>query len=139
MKGKRSDRSYPIAKGHEQILKVMKKHNKKRLITLATPSSLQADSDPKSTILSVLRKFVVVFIPWAYYDMMEWGNIIKKADIDWTVIRILNPNVKTSGNGYAVAVGEQLVFERYYGDNRARTCDLSRVRRTLSRLSYASG
>jgi len=49
----------------------MKKHNKKRLITLATPSSLQADSDPKSTILSVLRKFVVVFIPWAYYDMME--------------------------------------------------------------------
>ena len=24
------------------------------------------------------------------------------------------------------------------GDNRARTCDLSRVRRTLSQLSYAS-
>jgi hypothetical protein len=40
-------RGTPVADGHELIIKAMKKFNKKRLITLATPA-LQSEDDRKN-------------------------------------------------------------------------------------------
>jgi len=105
MKSKRSDMSTPIADGHSLIIKIMKRLNKSRLITLATPS-IHADSDPKSALLKIIPFGAKLLYPWAYRDMVKLGIIIKSANIDWTVIRIMSPNAKSSGNGYDVAVGQ---------------------------------
>ncbi|WP_427051440.1 NAD(P)H-binding protein [Paenibacillus sp. TC-CSREp1] len=96
----------PIADGHELIIKAMKKHNKKRFITLATPA-LQSDDDKKnvSTILpGVLAK---VLLPNGYAEMKKMEGMIKKSNLDWTVVRIINPNVKYTGQSYGYYFGDQ--------------------------------
>ncbi|MEK3761273.1 NAD(P)H-binding protein [Paenibacillus sp. FSL P4-0338] len=96
----------PIADGHELMIRAMKKHNKTRLITLATPA-LQSDDDKKnmSTILpGVMAK---VFLPNGYAEMKKMEGIIKQSNLDWTVVRIINPNVKHKGQSYDYSFGDQ--------------------------------
>lgn len=33
-------------------------------------------------------------------------RMINHSQLDWTVVRIVNPNVKTNGNGYSVTFGD---------------------------------
>ncbi|MGG0822508.1 NAD(P)H-binding protein [Paenibacillus turicensis] len=96
----------PIADGHELIIKAMNKHNKKRFITLATPA-LQSDDDKKnmSTILpGVLAK---VFLPNGYAEMKKLEGMIKESNLNWTVVRIINPNVKYKGQSYDFSFGDK--------------------------------
>ncbi|OMF96866.1 NAD(P)H-binding protein [Paenibacillus sp. FSL R7-0337] len=96
----------PIADGHELMIRAMKKHNKTRLITLATPA-LQSDDDKKnmSTILpGVMAK---VFLPNGYAEIKKMEGIIKQSNLDWTVVRIINPNVKHKGQSYDYSFGDQ--------------------------------
>ncbi|MBD3917324.1 NAD(P)H-binding protein [Paenibacillus sp. PR3] len=96
----------PIADGHELIIRAMKKLNKKRLITLATPA-LQSDDDKKniSTILpGVLAK---VFLPNGHAEMKKMEGVIKQSNLDWTVVRIINPNVKHKGQSYDYSFGDK--------------------------------
>jgi putative NADH-flavin reductase len=96
----------PIADGHELIIRAMKKLNKKRLITLATPA-LQSDDDKKniSTILpGVLAK---VFLPNGHAEMKKMEGLIKQSSLDWTVVRIINPNVKHNGQSYDYSLGDK--------------------------------
>jgi len=104
LKGKRNDMSTPIADGHELMLKTMKRLNKRRLITLATPS-IRAEGDNKSLLLKIIPSGAKLYLPWAYRDMVKLGEVIKSSDIDWTVIRIMSPNAKSSGSGYGVFTG----------------------------------
>jgi len=105
LKGKRNDMTTPIADGHEAIIKVMKKFNKRRLITLATPS-IRTAGDENSLLLKIIPFGARLYLPRAYRDMVRLGQVIINSNIDWTVIRIMNPNAKTSGNGYDVFVGK---------------------------------
>lgn len=96
----------PIADGHELIVRAMKKLDKKRLITLATPA-LQSDDDKKniSTILpGVLAK---IFLPNGHTEMKKMEGIIKQSSLDWTVVRIINPNVKHKGQSYDYSFGDK--------------------------------
>ncbi|URN94859.1 MAG: NAD(P)H-binding protein [Candidatus Pristimantibacillus lignocellulolyticus] len=96
----------PIADGHELIVRAMRKLDKKRLITLATPA-LQSDDDKKniSTILpGILAK---VFLPNGHAEMKKMEGIIKQSNLDWTVVRIINPNVKHKGQSYDYSFGDK--------------------------------
>lgn len=96
----------PIADGHELMIRAMNKLNKKRFITLATPA-LQSDDDKKnmSTILpGVLAK---VLLPNGYAEMKKIEGMIKESNLDWTVVRIINPNVKYTGQSYDYSFGDQ--------------------------------
>jgi putative NADH-flavin reductase len=106
LKGKRSDMRTPIADGHKAIINTMRKLNKSRLITLATPS-IRAAGDENSLLLKIISFGAKLFLPWAYRDMVKLGSVIYNSGIDWTVIRIMSPNSKSSGAVYDVAVGNQ--------------------------------
>ncbi|WP_337031552.1 NAD(P)-dependent oxidoreductase [Paenibacillus illinoisensis] len=96
----------PIADGHELMISAMNKLNKKRFITLATPA-LQSDDDKKnmSTILpGVLAK---VLLPNGYAEMRKMEGMIKASNLDWTVVRIINPNVKYKGQSYDYSFGDK--------------------------------
>ncbi|MCP1184631.1 NAD(P)H-binding protein [Paenibacillus sp. 1781tsa1] len=96
----------PIADGHELMIRAMKKLNKKRFITLATPA-LQSDDDKKnmSTILpGILAK---VLLPNGYAEMKKMEGMIKESNLDWTVVRIINPNVKYKGQSYDYSFGDK--------------------------------
>jgi hypothetical protein len=88
------------------MIRAMKKLNKKRFITLATPA-LQSDDDKKniSTILpGVLAK---AFLPNGHAEMKKMEGMIKESNLDWTVIRIINPNVKHKGQSYDYSFGDK--------------------------------
>jgi putative NADH-flavin reductase len=114
----------PIADGHDLIVKTMKKFNKKRLITLATPA-LQSDDDKKnlSTVLpGILAK---LFLPNGYAEMKKMEGIIKQLNLDWTVVRIINPNVRHKGQSYDYSFGD-------------RPAKLSVSRENVAKFMYAS-
>lgn len=106
MKAKSSDTTTPVADGHVLIVSIMKKLGKKRLITLAT-ATLPADDDTKSLFLFLLRKFVPCIYGHAVRDILKIGEVVKQSDLDWTIIRIISPNLKSSGQGYSLAVGNE--------------------------------
>ncbi|GAC44235.1 NAD(P)-dependent oxidoreductase [Paenibacillus popilliae] len=96
----------PVSDGHDLIIKTMKKFNKKRLITLATPA-LQSDDDKKniSTVLpGILAK---VFLPNGHAEMKKMEGIIKQSNLDWTVVRIINPNVKYKEQSFDYSFGDR--------------------------------
>lgn len=98
----------PIADGHRNILDALQKRNKKRLITLGTPSI--ASDDDKKQLWTVLPALLPrMFAPAAYQEMVTIGQLVKSSSLDWTVIRIINPNVKHNSNGYTYSLGNTTV------------------------------
>ncbi|EIN4868294.1 NAD(P)H-binding protein, partial [Listeria monocytogenes] len=52
----------------------------------------------------------------AYREMKKMEKIIYVSNIDWTVVRFINPNLKTNGNGYDYVFGDKngkLSISRY--------------------------
>lgn len=96
----------PIADGHETIIKAMKKFNKKRLITLATPA-LQSIDDRRNLLTVVPRILAKIFLPNGYAEMKRLEEIIRDSNMDWTVVRIINPNVKYKGQSYDYSFGDR--------------------------------
>lgn len=43
--------------------------------------------------------------PTGYQEMKAIETLIHGSSLDWTVVRIVNPNVKSNGAGYAVSFG----------------------------------
>lgn len=106
MGGKGGDTSTPVANGHVLIIKIMENLGKKRLVTLATPT-VRAAEDKNSVFFSLLRKMAPGLMGHAVRDILKLGEVVTASNLDWTVIRILNPNVKSNGKGYKLAVGSE--------------------------------
>ncbi|WP_366295680.1 NAD(P)H-binding protein [Paenibacillus sp. AN1007] len=96
----------PIADGHELMIRAMNKFNKKRLITLATPA-LQSDDDKKNMSTILPGALAKVFLPNGYAEMKKMEGMIKESNLDWTVVRIINPNVKYTGQSYDYSFGDK--------------------------------
>lgn len=47
-----------------------------------------------------------ILYPTGFAEMKSIEKLIRNSKLDWTVVRIINPNVKTNGNGYAVSFGD---------------------------------
>lgn len=100
----RKIKELPITLAHKTIIKVMEKLNKTRFITLATPT-IKAKED-KSQIITTLPSIMAkILFPTAYQEMKQIEPLIKKSSLDWTVVRIINPNVKFKGQSYDISFG----------------------------------
>jgi putative NADH-flavin reductase len=99
----RKIKSTPISDAHETIIRLMKKNNKKRFITIGT-TTIQSKTDIKhysNTILPIIPK---ILFPTGYYEYRKIGQIISDSDIDWTVVRFLDPKGKHKSNSYNVTL-----------------------------------
>lgn len=83
----------PIARAHQTIISVMENSNCKRFITLGTPT-VRAKEDKNQLITLLPGCMAKVLFPTGYKEMKVIENLINQSDIDWTVIRIINPNTK---------------------------------------------
>ncbi|WP_242450825.1 NAD(P)H-binding protein [Priestia endophytica] len=102
---KRQVLDLPIAEAHKAIISVMKEYGPKRFITLATPT-ISAKEDVKQLITQLPSIMAKLLFPTGYAEMKAIEKLIKNSKLDWTVVRIINPNVKTNGNGYSVSLGD---------------------------------
>lgn len=97
--------SLPISEAHQAIISVMEETAVKRFITLATPT-IGSKEDLKQVVTILPSKMAKILYPTGYAEMKAIEKIILESLLDWTVVRIINPNVKTDGNGYAVTFGD---------------------------------
>ena len=105
LNGGRKVASLPIRDAHGVILRVMEKTDVKRFITLATPAIKSAqDKKQVATILPALMPKLL--FPPGHAEMKGVEALVKASKVDWTVVRIINPNVKTDGNGYTTSLGD---------------------------------
>jgi putative NADH-flavin reductase len=105
MSMKRQVSDLPIAEAHKAFISVMEEFGLKRLITLATPA-IAAREDVKQLITVLPSIMPKIFFPTGYAEMKAIEKLIKNSKLDWTVVRIIDPNVKTNGNGYSVSFGD---------------------------------
>lgn len=84
----------PIAFAHFLIINAMKKNNKKRFIILATP-----------TVVPVA--LAKTLFPNTYLEMKKIEALVKRSSLDWTIVQIINPNVKPKNNKYCASLDEK--------------------------------
>ncbi|WP_294335589.1 NAD(P)-dependent oxidoreductase [uncultured Clostridium sp.] len=77
-------------KGHEILLKAMKEQGVKRLIDWGTPS-VAFEKDKKSFITVVPGIMAGIMFSKAKAEMVDIGQMLKKSDLDWTMVRFLMP------------------------------------------------
>ncbi|WP_342490002.1 NAD(P)H-binding protein [Bacillus sp. FSL M8-0049] len=130
----RKRKGTPIADGHNRIVKAMKKFTKKRLITLATPA-LQSKDDKKSLSTILPRILPKLFMPNGYAEMKKIGELIKQSNLDWTVVRIINPNIKYKGQSYGYSFGDQPAKMSVSRENVAKLMyDAARQRQLIGKM-----
>lgn len=105
LNGGRKIVSLPIKDAHEMIVNVMEETDVKRLITLATPA-IKAKEDKKQLATLIPSNLPKLFSPPAHAEMTGVKNAVTTSSMDWTIVRIINPNIKTDGNGYTVSFGD---------------------------------
>ena len=98
----RKIKALPIAAAHQMIIKVMQKLEKKRLITLGTPT-IKAKEDYSQVITILPRIMAKLLFPTGYQEMKRIEQLVKQSRLDWTVVRIINPNVKHVDKGYNIS------------------------------------
>ncbi|WP_026565396.1 NAD(P)H-binding protein [Bacillus sp. UNC41MFS5] len=101
----RKVKSLPIAAGHKNILSIMEKLDKKRIITLGTPTvKAKEDQNQFATVVpGILAKWL---FPTGYQEMKTIEQLINHSNLDWTLVRIINPNVKHSSQEYTISLGD---------------------------------
>jgi putative NADH-flavin reductase len=97
----RKVKSTPIADGHKLIIRLMQKHNKKRFITMGTPT-IQFKDDVKHYTNTLLPWIPRILFPTGYKEYRLIGEIMNSSDLDWTVVRFLDPKAKHINNNYEV-------------------------------------
>lgn len=95
----------PITAAHETILNVMQQQGVRRLITLATPT-IKSAFDQKQAVTVMPSIMAKMMFPTGAAEMQAISKLIHESKVDWTVIRIVNPNTNKHGNGYAVTLGD---------------------------------
>ncbi|WP_405152454.1 NAD(P)H-binding protein [Paenibacillus sp. FSL K6-0108] len=48
-----------------------------------------------------------ILLPNGYAEMKKMEGMIKESNLDWTVVRIINPNVKYTGQSYDYSFGDK--------------------------------
>lgn len=105
LNGGRKVKELPIRDAHKMILKVMEAQGVKRFITLATPAT-KSNADKKQIATVIPSLMPKLLFPAGYLEMKGIEESVNASKVDWTVVRIINPNVKTDGNGYTISFGD---------------------------------
>jgi len=95
----------PIADGHRVIVAALAREAVARLVTLATPA-VQAPTDVRTLATTLPPVLARRFLPWAYRDIVAAGEVVTSSGLDWTVVRIINPNLPDRGRSYGTWVGQ---------------------------------
>ena len=99
----RKVKSTPISDAHTLLLRLMKQLGKNRFITMGT-TTIKAKGDVKhfsNTLLPIIPKIV---FPTGYVEYRKIGEIMNGSDLDWTVVRFLDPNAKHKNDNYRVTM-----------------------------------
>lgn len=87
---KKSGTTMESLAGHTVLVKAMKANQIKRLVDWGTPS-IRFEKDKKSIITVVPGVMAGLIFTQAKKEMVEIGELLKKSDLDWTLVRFMAP------------------------------------------------
>lgn len=94
----------PIAEGYKVIFGIMGKIGKKRIITLGTPT-IKATEDQNQLATVIPGIMAKLLYPTGYQEMKIIEKLVNHSNLEWTLVRIINPNVKHRGQKYSISLG----------------------------------
>jgi len=77
----------PLVRGMRNILEAMEKHGVRRIVQTLTPSS----PDPKDSFdlkLRLMVGMVKLGLRAAYEEIVGMGELLRRSDRDWTIVRV---------------------------------------------------
>lgn len=104
---KRNDQSMPTADGLNVILEILERFPEKRLVLIGTPTLADKEHDNRNKTTIFPSLMARIFMPAAYREMKEMQKILEGSQSNWTVVRFINPNLKTDGGGIGYVLGEK--------------------------------
>lgn len=94
----------PIGDGIANIMDIMGHLKIRRLILLGTPS-IVAKNDDRNAKLSVMANTMASRnMPNGYIDMKKIEGLVSESNLNWTVVRYLDPNAENDGGGYTATL-----------------------------------
>jgi putative NADH-flavin reductase len=98
----------PLIEGTRHILDAMKRHGVNRYIGHATPSVLDAQEKPtwQTRLVGFMGR---TGLPRAYQELIAMTDLIRNAEVDWTIVRFTAPTNKPKTGRLRVG---------FYGTNR---------------------
>lgn len=97
---------FPVLEGHQNIVKAMKAENVSRFITLATPS-VPFEKDVSSDITDRPPILAKQYLPVAYKEIVQVGDLVRDSGLDWTIVRILHPTDDPATGIVRVSFGDR--------------------------------
>lgn len=89
--------SLVIVRGEDNIIRGMKSHAVRRLISLSTPSYRSA-KDGSDAVFALVVSAIRILLPVARRNIVEMGASVERSGLDWTLVRIpLLSNAPESG------------------------------------------
>lgn len=76
--------------GHKTLIKAMKSNRVKRLVDWGTPS-IHFEKDKKSFVTVAPGIMAGLIFTQAKKEMVAIGEMIKKSDLEWTIVRFMTP------------------------------------------------
>ena len=76
--------------GHKTLIKAMKSNRVKRLVDWGTPS-IHFEKDKKSFVTVAPGIMAGLIFTQAKKEMVAIGEMIKKSDLEWTIVRFMAP------------------------------------------------
>lgn len=76
--------------GHKTLIKAMKSNRVKRLVDWGTPS-IHFEKDKKSFVTVAQGIMAGLIFTQAKKEMVAIGEMIKKSDLEWTIVRFMAP------------------------------------------------
>ena len=101
----RNYEGFPVLDGHKNIIRAMQSEQIRRFITIATPSvKFKRDKKSVATILPTIM--AKLFLPKAYKEIVQIGEVVSGSDLDWTIIRFIAPTNKPGNANVKAGFGD---------------------------------
>ena len=105
---KRHYEGMPALDGHKLLLKAMKETGVKRLVDWGTPS-VKFGQDKQSFITVFPSIAAAIFFPKSKKEMIAIGDLLKQSDLDWTLVRFMQPTDKEAIGRVKVSFGDKSI------------------------------
>lgn len=98
----------PALDGHKLLLKAMQETGVKRLVDWGTPS-VKFEQDKRSFITIVPGIAAAILFPQSKKEMVAIGDLLKQSDLDWTLVRFMQPTDKEPVGEVKVSFGDKSI------------------------------
>ena len=99
---------FAVLEGHKNFVTAMELAKIRRFITIATPS-VKSTEDKPSLVTKMPAILAKLFFPSACLEIVQVGELVKRTQLDWTIVRFIAPNNKPETGKEKATFGDKKI------------------------------